>query len=1184
MTYPPDWPAPGKMHFRLLHERLGALDLHCDQGYIVNGYNLGFPEVREVRVNNSLDDGAFDVTRFFGARAVSLDVTLKSHTGLTPASSYLNPEAVLRDRLLGYLYPGIRSRLLFSENGDRRVRQILIRGSSASLAVNQANYNKVNLSWIAPRGTLYSYDERCYGYIFSVTSDDAMTLNIVNEGTVPVDWRASISGYLVHPWLVLNGTKVLQLIYTAEPGDVIVLDSFSRTITINGKPASYTYGNNAPEWFTIPPGTSTLTIEHEHFEKQPGYPYAYWQEPADPPVNDDFERADGPLGAAWATPSVIPTGTVAVPLAIESGEVIVTVADDGAGPHEWGFARNTTAITGGTGLSVEVDVANLAQSSGQGPTARSKVELFTNMHTGDAACQALSVDFDFGAPADPVPPVIFEDPFETSAAWTVTGGGGVSIIPAGMTGSALQINGTAASLSYDIDVVDRSDIIVVGAAVRIVGATGVTGISSVRDLFEVRSSGYLCGKVAVDVGGSLYATDALGNNRGGSPAGAILPNVWYYVEVRYTLSDTLGQYALRIDGIDVGGAFDLDTSNVGAGAYDEVRIPPPNPVSGGTHQVDDLYIATGPDAVFVGPVNVPNGSLVWSLHQYNAGGATANTVASGSLPFDYTAAAVRLRLESGTDGEQRFVLNGTPVAAEIEAAPIVGTFVGFGTSYETITYDVETGGFSDDFERAALGTDWTLPVARATGKTVVLPTISTGAAVSAGHAANYPQQVYNATTTGTTLAGGVAQTMPPNLTAGYLCIARVLQDNPAAVPITASTGWTQVGTAVQGADVIRMSCFARICDGTSNDALTVTGAATNWVSAIESYWVQPVAPATVGGFAGSDIIAKLKFAAATGATGLADPPSIDLGGARDWLFLVSAGLDTATVPTMGASPGYTNIHGTTVSPGSLCAMRSAYRTATLGGTENPAAYTGTTGRPWIAFTVGLPPTSGLKWGGAEEAVHEFDAAAPITVEAVVNSSATGGPPMVELYTHMVHGAPACRVLQADLFARTWKLGHYAATGDDIVVAASGALPAGASPYTLRLESDPDGTERFLFNGALVQSVVDATAPSPTGATRVGFGEFSTTSFTPAPQVRSFTATGSAFAAGPPPADPTSPRIERFSGEPTSGTNWAIPPGTVPANNPAPGGKPPWAWTPPVDPLTGEPSILSVHFCYYDQWI
>ena len=265
-------PEPGKLHFRLSNSRLGRLDLDCNKGYVVSAYNLGFPEIREVKLNNSLDDGTFDVTRFYGARAVSLDVVLKSHVGLTPASDYINSEAYLRDRLLAYLYPGIRSTLLFSEHDDRRVRQILIRGTQASLAVEQKNYNRVSVSWIAPRGTLYSYDERCYHYIFGENSPEFMDLTLINEGTVPVDWRASISGWSIHPRLILNNKERLRLRYDAEPGDVVILDSFSRTVTVNGKPTAYDYIGDDAYWFQIQPGTNTLRVAHDGGVRLQGLP------------------------------------------------------------------------------------------------------------------------------------------------------------------------------------------------------------------------------------------------------------------------------------------------------------------------------------------------------------------------------------------------------------------------------------------------------------------------------------------------------------------------------------------------------------------------------------------------------------------------------------------------------------------------------------------------------------------------------------------------------------------------------------------------------------------------------------------------------------------------------------------------------------------------------------------------
>lgn len=1374
MSYPPEWPAPGRMHFRLVNDRLGNLDLDCENGYVLNQYNLGFPEVREVKVPNSLDDGNFDVTRFIGARAVSLDVTLKPHIGLTPASPYVNAEAYLRDRLLAYLYPGIRSRLLFSEHGDKRVRQILLRGSQASLAVNKPLYNKVNAAWIAPRGTLAAYDERCYLFRFGETSGETMDLIIVNEGTVPVTWRATISGYSLHPRLILNGREILRLDYVAQPGDVITLDSFSQTITINGQPASYAYIEDDAVWFKIPPGFNTLTVSHAGGVSAYGYPYARWQVAPSAATVDLFERADGALGADWETPTDLPVDTTAVALHIDDGAVIVTEADSGVDPHQWGFARHVNAITGGAGQHVEVDVTNVAQSSLAGPTARSKIELYSNMNTVDAACQALSVDFDFGVAADPTPPVIFEDPFETLTEWTVVGTN--ATLAVGRNGQGLQVTGTSGYANYNLPGSD--DLIttfVAGIAFKITAAVGQTTISSVRNLLEFRGAdgATLHGRVAVDAGGSLYATDAAGTNRGGSPLGSVTPNTWHYAEVRYVISKLSGEYALRLDGIDVAGAFDIDTLGA-SDTVDQIRIPTPNTTSGGTHTYDDFYLAAGDEAAFIGPLDVANGSLAWELHQYDATGVWGHTAGSGAFAYNYDDTPIRVRLESRVDGAQRFILNGTPIAEPVEATPIVGDRVGFGASYATATYASDDIDFTDLFERAALGSDWVLPVARSAGRTAVLPAISAGAAVTTGHTAVPPQMYSTTTSTGTTLAGGVPQTLPGSPLATYLLVARVLQDNPGGVPITASSGWTQLGTARQGTapgdfreafdnfaawattgtvatvvgrtgngaritganttnhadyvlptpnatvvvgfahqinslaaatseiaqfygdtnvtqhnrltvatngslsfwrgatnlgtsaagviaintwnyievrtvlsdtvgavtvrvngtavltltgldtmnagtaavydtirltgpiasffntfddlyvltgsgaaftgsqtitessgtEFLRMSAFARVLDGTSLDALTLTGAATAYVSAIESYYLSP------SGFA-ADTVSRMKFAATTGVTGFPDPPSLTLGSIQDWLFIASAGMDTAAVPSMGLPTGYSIIHGPTVAPGNLAAMRSGLRTATQSTPENPVAYTGTATRPWIAFTIAIPGGN-LTWGAAEYATQGFDPTETVTVEATVDATASGAP-YVEVYSHMVAGSPTCRALQVDTFARTWRLGHFVAGTADLVEAAAGALPAGAAPYTLRLESDPDGTERFVFNGVEVAEVLDVTAPKPTVSTRVGFGQFSTTASPPPPQIQAFTATGSRYGTGPPPVPPTSPRIERFSAAAVSGTDWAFT-GVGPPNNVPPGGKPPWAWTPPTDPLTGEPSILTVHFCFFDAWL
>ena len=277
---PPNWPGdPQQMHFRLQHDRLGVLDLDCDSGYVVQAYDLGHPEVREVMIPNALDDGTFDLTRFYGSRAITLDIALKPHSGTGPSSPFIAAESVLRDRLLAYTYPGIRPVMVFSEHQDERIKQVLLRGSDASIAVSQKNYNKINVSWVAPRGVLLSYEPRCYSYAFSSATADTVTQTLLNDGSAPAHWQAVLSGESVQPRFICHSgdmMQMLQLDYASGPGDVVVVDSFSRTVSVNGVATGYRYVNDLSEWFQIEPGMCELTVEQDTYTAE-GYPFAFWQ-------------------------------------------------------------------------------------------------------------------------------------------------------------------------------------------------------------------------------------------------------------------------------------------------------------------------------------------------------------------------------------------------------------------------------------------------------------------------------------------------------------------------------------------------------------------------------------------------------------------------------------------------------------------------------------------------------------------------------------------------------------------------------------------------------------------------------------------------------------------------------------------------------------------------------------------
>jgi hypothetical protein len=384
------------MHFRLVNDRLGRLDLDPESGYVVTAYDLGHPEVREVRVPNSLDNGSFDNTRYYGARAITLDVTLKPHTGVGPTTGFIASEAQLRDRLKAFTNPGVRSSLLLSEHQDNRVKQALIRGADMSGGVFRENYNKMSVSWVAPRGVLLSYDRRCYPFSFGSDTSDTQTITILNEGSAESHWIATLSGEAVKPRLILNGTQVLQLDYTSAAGDTIVIDSFSRTVTINGTQVGFKYVADNAAWFQIPPGVSELTIEQDTYTVE-GYPYAYWQGTANV-YRDNFDRANGTLGSGWTVANPRPSTNLNVEPAIID-KVAVTPRDAGTGSVETrNYHRLTTPLAAGTQY-VEFEVQNFYQwpdelTGGTGPVMTANVEAYTQMNTSNLAAQAVKLVYD----------------------------------------------------------------------------------------------------------------------------------------------------------------------------------------------------------------------------------------------------------------------------------------------------------------------------------------------------------------------------------------------------------------------------------------------------------------------------------------------------------------------------------------------------------------------------------------------------------------------------------------------------------------------------------------------------------------------------------------------------------------------------------------------------------------------
>ena len=188
---------------------------------------------------------------------------------------------------------------------------------------------------------------------------------------------------------------------------------------------------------------------------------------------------------------------------------------------------------------------------------------------------------------------------------------------------------------------------------------------------------------------------------------------------------------------------------------------------------------------------------------------------------------------------------------------------------------------------------------------------------------------------------------PSGVVAGNLFVAVCAHDS--LTVITASTGWTQIAQVEQPTVTHRCDIFGRIADGGANDALSLSGGASDYCTSIMR----------ITGHGVTNVATDIKKvdAVSTGSTN-PDPPSLDAGSSKRWLWLVAAGVDTTSAFTMTTPTNYTDVHAplqsaTNVSGQALFVAQRALNTQT----ENPGVFTTGTVVPWIAHTLAIPPTS-----------------------------------------------------------------------------------------------------------------------------------------------------------------------------------------------------------------------------------
>lgn len=202
---------------------------------------------------------------------------------------------------------------------------------------------------------------------------------------------------------------------------------------------------------------------------------------------------------------------------------------------------------------------------------------------------------------------------------------------------------------------------------------------------------------------------------------------------------------------------------------------------------------------------------------------------------------------------------------------------------------------------------------------------------------------------GTSLGSTNAVPNPPGSTTGDLILHFVVNDNPGTTNLSASSGWTASTQQTQGSNVIKGIVFGRILDGSGSDALSVTGAAQDYVVIAVRVPAAEHSVSNIATFMSSNVFGT------NAASGNADPPDATGLASGNYRVFAAGMIDMTTGNMITASPAnYTTVgYMKSAESTSSCGLRVAYRDLTGITSENPGAFTNNT-QEWIGFTVAVP--------------------------------------------------------------------------------------------------------------------------------------------------------------------------------------------------------------------------------------
>lgn len=429
-------------------------------------------------------------------------------------------------------------------------------------------------------------------------------------------------------------------------------------------------------------------------------------------------------------------------------------------------------------------------------------------------------------------------------------------------------------------------------------------------------------------------------------------NVWHTVQWRWFLGDpgeSNGGFQMWING-------NLAVNRTGmnwCGSFDDYGINAiffENFINGGAPgaqsmildriTVSTAYIEEGPPPALVAPTGL------------NLSAATQNTVTWSVDPYPVPAETSRVYYAAGTDPT-----TDSPYQ-EYAPASITGQVTGLSaaTNYHfkvAFTRGGEVGPLSSMQEITTAGSGTSLsagtitltPSATSVGLSATAATGGTGTKTYQWRRRlyEYPAVPSSANTTGTSLSGGVSLNLPSGVQPGDLLVIVAANDSTGGTSLSVS-GATQIRFTQYSGNTVSHGVWARIATG--SDSMTLTGASQDYaaiVVRVTNHGVTTIA---------TDILSATP---ATANSSNPNPPNLNAGSTRKWLWLTTFGSDDDDNAANYAPAQFTAIaQAESAQSTTSCMTGAAYRHYE-GSSLDPGTFTMSASEEWIANTIAIPP-------------------------------------------------------------------------------------------------------------------------------------------------------------------------------------------------------------------------------------